>query len=90
MITEGEWKIYESSNKKTMHIYVGDEGNEVIIAAVQNLDFIANAHAISAVPKLLEVGKKFKEMYIQDTDLNKQTDFYVEVCAAIAKAEPSS
>ena len=47
---------------------------------------VTNARLLKAAPALLRACKKFKEMYIQDTDLNKQTDYYVEVCAAIAKA----
>ncbi len=50
--TEGKWKIHKT-NKSSCHIYVGSEGNEVILAAVQNQDFKANAHLIAAAPDLL-------------------------------------
>ncbi len=90
MITKGTWEVGPGGDtvRDDKSRLIADCANYYNNKSKQEQK--ANAHAISAVKELLAACKKFKEMYIQDTDLNKQTDFYVEVCAAIAKAEPSS
>ncbi len=90
-ITEGQWEIHETT-KSSCHIYVGSHGNEVVLAAVQNQDFKANAHLIAAAPKtkrqrdeLLKACKAAQVMLLQ-TYWNGDSRMDI-VSKAIANAE---